>query len=79
MEKNIKVLVFSTVTVKNLKNNAISTYTLVPESESDHKTGKLSVESPISKGLLGHKKGDKVDVQVPAGMIPFEIIEITRH
>ena len=74
-----KVLVFSTVKLKNLKTNAVMTYTLVPENEADLKAGKLSVESPISKGLLGCQKGDKVDVQVPAGMVPFEILEITRN
>jgi transcription elongation factor GreA len=73
-----KVLVFSVVKLKNLKTNAVMTYTLVPESESDFKTGKLSAESPIARGLLGRKQGDKVDVQVPAGIIPFEILEISR-
>jgi transcription elongation factor GreA len=74
-----KVLVFSTVKLKNLKTNAVMTYTLVPENEADLKAGKLSVESPISKGLLGRKQGEKADVQVPAGIIPFEILEITRN
>jgi transcription elongation factor GreA len=74
-----KVLVFSTVKLKNLKTNAEVVYTLVPECEANFKAGKLSVESPISKGLLGHKKGEKVDVQVPAGIVPFEILEITRN
>ena len=73
-----KVLVFSTVELKNIKTNTVVTYTLVPESESDFKAGRLSVESPIAKGLLGHEKGEKVDVRVPAGVIPFEILNITR-
>lgn len=73
-----KVLLFSTVTIKNLKNNALMKYTIVPESEADLKSGKLSVTSPISKGILGRQLGDKVDIQVPAGVVPFEIIEITR-
>lgn len=73
-----KVLLFSTVTIKNLKNNALMKYTIVPESEADLKSGKLSVTSPISKGILGRQLGDKVDIQVPAGIVPFEIIEITR-
>lgn len=73
-----KVLLFSTVTIKNLKNNAQMKYTIVPESEADLKSGKLSVTSPISKGILGRQLGDKVDIQVPAGVVPFEIIEITR-
>lgn len=73
-----KVLLLSKIKIKNLKNDATLVYTLVPESEADLKNGKLSVTSPISKGLLGKKVGDVVDVQVPAGIIPFEIIEISR-
>jgi len=75
---NSKVLLLSTVTIKNLKNNATMKYTLVPEEESDLKIGKISVESPIARGLLGKEVGDKVDITVPAGTIPFEVIEITR-
>ena len=75
---NSKVLLLSTVTIKNLKNNATMKYTLVPEEEADLKIGKISVESPIAKGLLGKEVGDKVDITVPAGTIPFEVIEITR-
>jgi transcription elongation factor GreA len=73
-----KVLILSTVTVKNLKNNSTMKYMLVPEEESDIKKGKLSVESPIAKGFLGKKIGDKVDIQVPAGMIQFEIVDVSR-
>ena len=73
-----KVLILSTVTVKNLKNNSTMKYMLVPEEESDIKKGKLSVESPIAKGFLGKKIGDKVEIQVPAGMIQFEIIDVSR-
>jgi len=73
-----KVLLLSKIKIKNLKNDATLVYTLVPESEADLKNGKLSVTSPISKGLLGKKVGDVVEVQVPAGIIPFEIIEISR-
>jgi transcription elongation factor GreA len=73
-----KVLLMSTVVIKNLKNNSAMKYTLVPEQEADFKTGKISVNSPIAKGLLGKKVGDVVDVSVPAGIIPFEIIEISR-
>ncbi len=71
-----KVLVLSTVTIKNLKNGAANKYTLVPEEEADLKNGKISVESPIAKGLLGKKVGDRVEIRVPAGVIPFEIVEI---
>ena len=73
-----KVLLFSIVKIKNLNNGSIMKYTIVPESEADLKSMKISVTSPISKGLLGKQIGDKVDVVVPAGVIPFEIIEITR-
>jgi len=72
------VLLLSTVTIKNLKNNATMKYTLVPEEEADLRSGKISVGSPIAKGLLGKEVGDKVDITVPAGTIPFEVIEITR-
>jgi transcription elongation factor GreA len=61
----------------NLKNNAEMTYTLVPENEADFKAGKISVSSPIAKGLLGKAKGSKVEITIPAGTITFEIIEIT--
>jgi transcription elongation factor GreA len=52
-------------------------YTIVAESEADLKSGKISVHSPIAKGLLGKKEGDVVDIQVPSGVIPFEILEIS--
>jgi transcription elongation factor GreA len=73
-----KVLLFSIVTIKNLKNNAKMKYTIVPEQEADLKSGKISVTSPIAKGLLGKEMGETVEIQVPAGIIPFEIIEISR-
>jgi len=73
-----KVLLLSTVKIKNLKNKKQMQYTLVPEQESDLKAGKISVTSPIAKGLLGKKVGETVEIQVPAGTIPFEIVEITR-
>lgn len=72
-----KVSVLMTVKIKNLKNNASMKYTLVAENEADLKAGKISVDSPIGKGLLGKKVGDKVDITVPAGVIPFEIVEIS--
>ena len=53
-------------------------YTLVPEKEADIKNHKISVTSPIAKGLLGKSVGDQVEIQVPAGKVMFEIIEITR-
>jgi len=73
-----KVLILSTVKIKNLKNNATMNYTLVPENEADLKSGKISVSSPIAKGLLGKKVGDTADIEVPAGKVTFEIIEISR-
>lgn len=73
-----KVLLLSTVTIKNLKSNKQMKYTLVPEQESDMKSAKISVTSPIASGLLGKKVGDIVEIKVPAGTIPFEIVEITR-
>ena len=73
-----KARVLSTVTIKNLKNGATMKYTLVPEEEADLKKGRISVESPISKGLLGKSVGEKVEIAVPAGVIPFEIIAVSR-
>ena len=73
-----KVLLLSKVKIKNLKNNAQMQYTLVPEQEADLKSGKISVTSPIANGLLGKEVGEVVEIKVPAGVIPFEIIEITR-
>jgi transcription elongation factor GreA len=75
---NSKVLILSKIKIKNLKNKTIIAYTIVPESEADLKSGKLSVTSPIAKGLLGKKVGDKAEIIVPAGTLTFEIIEITR-
>ena len=72
-----KVSILTTVKIKNLKNKVEMKYTIVAENEADLKAGKISIDSPIGKGLLGKKVGDKVDVTVPAGIIPFEIIEIT--
>lgn len=73
-----KVLILTTVKIKNTKNNATMTYTLVPENEANLKAGKISVNSPIAKGLLGKTVGDIVEIQVPAGKMHFEIIEISR-
>jgi len=73
-----KAYILSTVSIKNLKNGTSMKYTLVPEKEANLKEGKISVDSPIAKGLLGKSVGDQVDIVVPAGTIPFEIIDITR-
>ena len=71
-----KVLVLSKVTIKNLNNQMQLKYTLVAESEADLKSGKISVSSPIGKGLLGKKVGEIAEVVVPNGTIKFEIISI---
>lgn len=73
-----KALILSKVKIKNVKNNAEVEYTLVAENEADLKAKKISVESPIGKGLLGKSVGDKADVQTPGGIIQFEILEISR-
>jgi transcription elongation factor GreA len=75
---NSKILIFSNVKLKNSLNGSIVTYTLVPENEANIKIGKLSVSSPIAKGLLGKILGDKVEITSPSGTITFEIIEISR-
>ncbi len=73
-----KVFILSTVTIKNVSNGMEMEYTLVAESEADLKAKKISIDSPIGKGLLGKKAGDIADVQTPNGVIQFEIISITR-
>ena len=75
---NSKVYILSTVTIKNSKNGAKMKYTLVPENEADLKSGKISISSPIAKGLLGKKVGDIADVEVPNGTMKFEVVEISR-
>lgn len=73
-----KALILSKVKIKNLKNNAEMQYQLVAENEANLKEKKISVESPIGKGLLGKSVGDIADIQTPGGVVQFEIIEITR-
>ncbi|HPG73269.1 MAG TPA: transcription elongation factor GreA [Bacteroidales bacterium] len=74
---NKTVQIMNKVKIKNLKNNSVVEYMLVSESEADLKEKKISVTSPIAKGLLGKKLGDIVEIQVPAGMVKFEIMEIS--
>jgi len=76
--KGTSVVILSTVEVKNLQNDKTFRYTLVSEQEADLKNGKISVTSPIGKGLLGKAKGEKVDIQTPAGVMKFEILSIMR-
>lgn len=73
-----KVYLLSKVKIKNLSNNTIMEYTLVSENEANLKEGKMSVESPIAKGLLGKVLGDIAEVKVPSGTMKFEILEIGR-
>jgi len=75
---NSKVYILSRVTLKNLKTNAVVEYTLVAENEANLAQKKISIESPIGKGLLSKKVGDKAQVQVPAGLLELEILEIAR-
>lgn len=78
--KNIdtsKASILSKVKIKNKKNGASMTYTLVSEEEADLKGGKISIQSPIGKGLLGKKVGEVAVIQIPAGKVEFEIQEIS--
>lgn len=72
-----KVGILSKVRLLNKKVNKEVTYTIVAEKEADLKAGKISIKSPIGKGLMGKKVGETAEVTVPAGVIPFEILEIT--
>ena len=74
-----KILIYSTVKLKNIANNMEFTYTLVADSETNIKEGKLAVNSPIGKGLLGKQVGDVAEIQVPNGIMTFEVLEITRN
>ncbi len=73
-----KVLIHSTVKIKNQENGMEMTYKLVAQSEADLAVGKISVDSPIGKGLLGKKVGDTAEIIVPNGIMKFDVIEITR-
>jgi transcription elongation factor GreA len=73
-----KVYILSKVKIKHLKMNKVFEYTLVAENEADLKAGKISIESPIGKGILGKEEGDIADVETPAGIVQFEIVSISR-
>ncbi|MCX6195266.1 MAG: transcription elongation factor GreA [Flavobacteriia bacterium] len=75
---NSKVFILSKVKIRNKANAMEIEYTLVAENEADIKARKISIDSPIGKGLLGKKVGDIVDIQTPGGLLQFEIIDITR-
>ncbi|MBV2165946.1 MAG: transcription elongation factor GreA [Kaistella sp.] len=72
-----EVQILTRVKIKNTKNNQVMSYLLVSESEANFKEGKLSVETPIAKGLLGKKVGDTAKVKVPSGELEFEVMEIS--
>jgi len=71
------VQILNKVTIKNRKSNTTMQYTIVSEHEADLKSGKISIGTPIARGLMGKKVGDVVDIKVPSGVIPFEIIDIS--
>ena len=73
-----KILIHSTVKIKNLTNSATMEYKLVAQSEANLSQGKISVDSPIGKGLLGKKNGDIAEIAIPNGNVKFEILEISR-
>lgn len=79
-EKNLNtdsVQILNKVKIKNITNGQVMTYMIVSESEANLKEGKLSITTPIAKGLLGKKIGEKVEVKVPSGLMQFEIIDIS--
>jgi transcription elongation factor GreA len=73
-----KALIGATVKLKDLESGEEITYTLVSELEADFAKGKISITSPVGKGLLGQKKGKTVSINVPAGVLKYKIIDITR-
>lgn len=75
---NSKVFILSKVKIKNLNNGAEMEYTLVAENEANLAEKKISVDSPIGKGLLGKAVGEIAEVQIPAGLVKFEVLEINR-
>ena len=75
--KTDTVQVLTKVELKNVKNKAKMTYTIVPESEANLKAGKISVNTPIAQGLLGHKVGEVVSIKIPAGMLELEVLGIS--
>ena len=72
-----KVQMLNKVKIKNTKNGAVMEYTIVGETEANFREGKLAVGTPIAKALLGHGKCETVDVQVPSGLMQFEILDIS--
>jgi transcription elongation factor GreA len=73
---NSKVMLLSKVTVRNVQSRQVSMFTIVSEKEADLKSGKLSITSPIGKGLLGRVVGDVAEISIPSGMLKLEVVEI---
>jgi transcription elongation factor GreA len=73
-----KAVLGTTVNLKDIDTGEELTYALVSEPEADLAQDKISVSSPVGKGLLGHKEGDAVEIKVPAGMLQYEIVKIAR-
>ena len=74
-----KAYIGATIKVKDLDSGEDSNYTLVAQEEANFSEGKISIESPIGSALLGHKVGDKVNIQIPAGSLKYKILDITRE
>lgn len=74
-----KAFIGATVKVKDVASGDESSYTLVSQEEANFSEGKISIDSPIGKALLGHKKGDTIEIQVPAGTLKYKILSITRE
>jgi transcription elongation factor GreA len=72
-----EVQILNKVKIRNVKNKAVMTYTLVSDSEANIKEGKIAVSTPIAQGLMGKKVGDIVDIKVPSGVMRFEIMDIS--
>ena len=73
-----KILLYSNIKIKNLNTNQILEYKLVSETEANLSEGKISANSPIGKGLLTKEKGDVVEIEIPSGIMKFEVIDISR-
>ncbi len=72
-----EVQLLNKVTIKNVATGAVAEYTIVADSEADMKAKKIAISTPIARGLLGHKKGETVEIAIPAGKVKFEIIDIS--
>ena len=73
-----KIMILSKVKLKNIKRRKVVQYMIVSEAEANVRQGKISVSTPIAKGLLGKRAGDKVKIKVPSGMLEFEVLDVSR-